>query len=228
MKTMKRTRVGRSGVGTLIMAVREVARKKGAAVVVEHGEYGGCAAVGRSPARHAEFSRCRRAVPGRFLHPDRPASSFRRSLSPFLSTVRLDVRLRSPQDALNPLLRRRRAQVEASLAQAGQLHTLSLARWRLHSVLSEAIARYGTGRYLDAGSGRSPYRALLEEVGMEVVSIDVEDRSGDVDLLADIQSMPKVASASFDTILCTQVLEHVPRPWDAVAELAVCWPRAGR
>jgi SAM-dependent methyltransferase len=52
-----------------------------------------------------------------------------------------------------------------------------------------------------------------------LVSIDLEDRSGDVDVLADVQAMPQIESDSFDTVLCTQVLEHVPRPWDAMGEL---------
>jgi SAM-dependent methyltransferase len=61
---------------------------------------------------------------------------------------------------------------------------------------------------------------LLAEHGSEVVSVDIEDRSGDVDLLVDVQAMPEVASGSFACALCTQVLEHLPRPWDALAELS--------
>jgi SAM-dependent methyltransferase len=52
------------------------------------------------------------------------------------------------------------------------------------------------------------------------VSLDVEDRSGALDLVADLQAMPAVADASFDAVLCTQVLEHLPRPGDALAEIA--------
>lgn len=137
------------------------------------------------------------------------------------SAIRPDARLRSSRKrhALNPPLHRRRARLEETLARAGRLHTLSLARWRLHASLSRAVARHATGRCLDAGSGRSPYRALLAEYGSDVTSVDIEDRSGDVDLLVDVQAMPEVASGSFETALCTQVLEHLPRPWDALAEL---------
>lgn len=117
-------------------------------------------------------------------------------------------------------LRRRRLRVEAALGGRGLAHTLSLARYRLHRRVRAAIEEHAAGDCLDCGSGRSPYRELLAARASAVTSLDVEDRSGGVDLLADVQEMPEVADAAFDTILCTQVLEHVPRPWSAVAELA--------
>jgi len=82
------------------------------------------------------------------------------------------------------------------------------------------IEEHASGRCLDAGSGRSPWRPRLAAAGLEVLSIDVEDRSGEVDIVADLQDMPIVADASMGTVLCTQVLEHVPRPWDALSEIA--------
>ena len=122
--------------------------------------------------------------------------------------------------ATTSLLHRGRARLEEALARVGLLHTLSLARLRLHRGLEAAIANHARGRCLDAGSGRSPYREMLAARATEVVSVDVEDRSGRVDLIADVQEMPQVESGTFDTVLCTQVIEHVPRPWDALAELA--------
>jgi SAM-dependent methyltransferase len=117
-------------------------------------------------------------------------------------------------------LRRRRVRVEAALSRRGLTHTFSLARRRLRLRLAAAIREYAGGDCLDCGSGRSPYRHLLRRQGSSVTSVDIEDRSGEVDLLADIQEMPQIGDGSFDTILCTQVLEHVPRPWRAMAELS--------
>ena len=125
-------------------------------------------------------------------------------------------------------LRGRRLKVEAALSGRGLAHTFSLARRRLHRGVAAAIAEHAGGDCLDCGSGRSPYRALLAERGASVTSVDVEDRSGEVDLIADIQEMPQIADASFDTVLCTQVLEHVPRPWRAMAELARVLRPGGR
>lgn len=117
-------------------------------------------------------------------------------------------------------LRARRAELAEWLDRRGLAHTFSLATWRLHRTTAPLLARYARGRLLDAGSGRAPHLEALRGRGVRVVTLDAEDRSGATDLVADLQAMPQVASACFDTVLCTQVLEHVPRPWDALAEIA--------
>jgi 2-polyprenyl-3-methyl-5-hydroxy-6-metoxy-1,4-benzoquinol methylase len=117
-------------------------------------------------------------------------------------------------------LARCRQEVDRRLTQRGRAHTLSLTRYALHSHTIRLLDAHARGRVLDAGSGRSPYKPLLRQRGLEVLSIDVADRAGEVDILGDLQDMPAVASGSVDTVLCTQVLEHLPRPWQAMAEFA--------
>jgi SAM-dependent methyltransferase len=117
-------------------------------------------------------------------------------------------------------LRRRRARLDAWLAQRGLAHTFALPVYQLHRRTLPLIEGWGSGPCLDAGAGRSPWRPTLEARGIAVFSLDVEARGEGVDLIADLQHMPQVADASMATVLCTQVLEHLPRPWDAVAELA--------
>jgi SAM-dependent methyltransferase len=121
---------------------------------------------------------------------------------------------------MSHFLQRGRQQIEEALASRGLLHTLSLARARLHAGVSRQISAHAHGRCLDAGSGRSPYKQLLTAVGSELISIDVENRSGNVDVIADLQHMSEIDDESIDTVLCSQVLEHVPRPWDAMGEIA--------
>ena len=114
----------------------------------------------------------------------------------------------------------RRNLVEQRLSAAGSLHRLSLARSRLEARLAASIAAFVGGHCLDCGAGRSPYAPLLAATATRVTVVDIEDRSGHVDLIADIQDMPQLADASFESVLCTQVLEHVPEPARAVGELA--------
>lgn len=117
-------------------------------------------------------------------------------------------------------LRARRAEMGDWLTRKGLAHTLSLAPWRLHRLTEPLLERHARGKLLDVGSGRAPYHDRLRARGVQVLTLDVEDRSGETDIIGDLQDMPEVESASVDTVLCTQVLEHVPRPWDAVREIA--------
>jgi len=114
----------------------------------------------------------------------------------------------------------KRRELETDLTARGLAHTFSLSRYQLHREVTRRVERYAGGRCLDVGAGRSPFDELLRAKCEKVMRVDVEDRSGCVDLMADVQAMPQVADASHETILCTQVLEHVPRPSDALAEMA--------
>ncbi|REJ84673.1 MAG: SAM-dependent methyltransferase [Acidobacteria bacterium] len=116
-------------------------------------------------------------------------------------------------------LRARRGELNDWLTREGLQHTFSLPTYLLHRRTHPLVAAHARSPCLDAGSGRSPWKPLLLDMGHRVVSIDVEDRSGDVDILTDVQDMPEVAESSMATVLCTQVLEHVPRPWQALREI---------
>jgi len=117
-------------------------------------------------------------------------------------------------------LRQRRNELDAWLTDRGKAHTFSLTSYSVHEGVTGLVAAHVSGRCLDAGSGRAPYKAELRARGVEVVSIDIQDRGGGIDHIADIQDMPVIASESMDSVICTEVLEHVPRPRDALRELA--------
>jgi len=71
-------------------------------------------------------------------------------------------------------------------------------------------------RVLDVGCGDDPYGELLTGAA-EVVGFDMPGNPH-ADLHGSIEAIP-VADASFDVVLCIQVLEHVPDPPAAVREL---------
>lgn len=82
------------------------------------------------------------------------------------------------------------------------------------------MGQYCQGLTLDAGCGHGGWRSTITKTATEYESLDIEAR-GPVPptYLGDITSMPEVPSNRFETVVCHQVLEHVPRPWSAMTEI---------
>jgi SAM-dependent methyltransferase len=76
------------------------------------------------------------------------------------------------------------------------------------------------GRFLDAGCGTQPFRSVVEAQVDQYLGYDIEDRSGRLDYTGSVEDMGAVPGDSIDTLLCSEVLEHVAHPERAVAEFA--------
>lgn len=63
------------------------------------------------------------------------------------------------------------------------------------------------GNVLDVGCGTSPYRHMLPS-GSRYTGIDIETGLGKPDIVIQPDKPWPVSNAYFDTVLCTQVLEH--------------------
>lgn len=93
---------------------------------------------------------------------------------------------------------------------------LSPAGLTLLQSLEPIVKEYCCGRVLDAGAGRGAYRDLLLKTAENYVGMDV-GLSNATDVIGDAQKLPFL-SASFDTVFCSQVLEHTPEPCLALTE----------
>src|SRR6476620_7357520 len=100
-----------------------------------------------------------------------------------------------------------------------------LARW-LGAEAARAGADLGPYRLLDVGCGEMPYLTLFQPHVREVVGMDTWDNPR-ASLRGVIESIP-ADDASFDVVLCAQVLEHVDDPAQGVRELARVTRPGGR
>jgi 2-polyprenyl-3-methyl-5-hydroxy-6-metoxy-1,4-benzoquinol methylase len=99
---------------------------------------------------------------------------------------------------------------------------------RVEAALRRAAAGAPTARALEVGPGSGVYLPILAELYGEVVAADVEDAfleqargiaatHPNVTAVADDITRTDLPDASFDLILCSEVIEHIP---DSAAALA--------
>jgi SAM-dependent methyltransferase len=109
----------------------------------------------------------------------------------------------------------------------------SSATWVVRSALAawlrgqaEELGRAGRVRVLDVGCGPKPYFPFFAAAASEYVGVDVVENPA-ADLQGPVEALP-VGDASFDVVLCTQVLEHCDDPAVAVRELRRVTAAGGR
>ncbi len=92
---------------------------------------------------------------------------------------------------------------------------------RLHDRALEALAKqHFRGRLIDIGCGEKPYRKMLAPLVDEHVGVDHEatmHRRDAIDVFGTAYEIP-FPDASFDSALCTAVLEHLEEPEAALRE----------
>jgi SAM-dependent methyltransferase len=108
---------------------------------------------------------------------------------------------------------------------------LSSPTWAVRAPLAAWLqeqAAVGAGGYrvLDVGCGPKPYYPFFASISSEYIGVDVVANPA-AELLGPVEALP-VEDASFDVVLCTQVLEHCDDPAQAVRELRRVTAPGGR
>ncbi len=108
------------------------------------------------------------------------------------------------------------------------------AKTRDEWVADRARSIASKSRVLDVGAGTVPYRSLFSHCKYETQDFSQyegskgpEGQYADIDYVSDITHIP-VGDATFDVVLCTEVLEHVPRPIEALQEMVRVTKPGGR
>jgi SAM-dependent methyltransferase len=81
------------------------------------------------------------------------------------------------------------------------------------------IQKYAAGALIDVGCGLMPYRSLVGGQLSRYDSLDPRPQTADVTYRQDVQAMTLIPDETYDSAICLEVLEHVPNPFRAAAEL---------
>ena len=73
------------------------------------------------------------------------------------------------------------------------------------------------GRVLDLGAGMAKYRAMIQENASDYLACDVK-KNENIDIVCDVTNLV-FPPESFDTVISTQVLEHVDNPFIVAQEI---------
>lgn len=102
----------------------------------------------------------------------------------------------------------------------GAISPINTSRAYLYEMLREVAASVSTNTLmLDAGAGDSPYRELFAHTRYEAADVckRAAHQYAHVNYVCDLTAVP-VENERYEFILCTQVLEHVPKPHRVLAE----------
>ena len=103
-----------------------------------------------------------------------------------------------------------------------------IARYLWNDIAS--ASKYASGILLDVGCGKKPYSILFDRHTRHYIGFDIpasiSKEKNDVDFYASALHIP-CRTGSIDSVLCTQLIEHVPEPQRVLAEIARVLKRGG-
>ena len=84
--------------------------------------------------------------------------------------------------------------------------------------LGTLVARYASGRLLDAGAGRLAWHTILSQRATTNFSTDAVPLDPRLSFVCDLTAGIPLRDGSLDTIFCCSVIEHAREPWRLLPE----------
>jgi len=116
-------------------------------------------------------------------------------------------------------IKRSRAELSDAIGR-GRFENFSALNTARFAATRSAIAEHARGRVLDVGCGHMPFRDFALKHSSVYEGFDVERRTEGVTHVGNAEAMTSIASDSYETVFSFEVLEHLPHPQRAVAEMA--------
>jgi SAM-dependent methyltransferase len=100
------------------------------------------------------------------------------------------------------------------------LHPRYIGSVHLNALIRN-LSSHASGTLIDIGCGRRPYESMLRPHVTRYFGLDrpVDATHANMDVIADAMSLP-LLDGCVDTVLATEVIEHLPDPDGFVAEVA--------
>ena len=120
---------------------------------------------------------------------------------------------------IKELIKNNRNRLSDELQDIHQIKFFSSSIYISANQLIAAADKYARGRLLDVGCGHMPFRRALQKGVEKYDSLDIERRVEGVTYVGSALDMHMIGDGQYDTVICSTVLEHVPRPFQAVKEM---------
>ena len=120
---------------------------------------------------------------------------------------------------MKTIIAHNRQRINRELNTAEKCQYFSPAAYAGYRTTKPFIEQYARGRLLDIGCGHMPFQELISKHVAQYETFDIEERVKGVTYVGDVQNMRTVANGVYDSVICSEVLEHVPDPFRAVREI---------